>query len=269
MPNMAKATGTLLEEILVRRLERVREARLLRPPDSLERAAAARTDFRSFAGAVAAGGLKIIAEMKRSSPSAGVLRREYDCAGIARAYEAAGAAALSVLTEEDYFAGALDDLGGARAAVRLPVLRKDFIVDEYQVYESAAGGADALLLIVAALEDRLLQHLIQRAGRLGLAALVEVHTDGELQRALDAGARIVGVNNRNLKTLEVDLETSFRLRSRIPSSCLAVSESGIRSGADLRKLAEAGYHAALIGEHFMRARDPGEALARLLAEGSQ
>lgn len=266
---MEKAAETFLDVIVARRLERVREARLLRPPDSLERAAAARADFRSFADAIGGGGLKIIAEMKRSSPSAGVLRCEYDCGGIARAYESAGAAALSVLTEGDYFAGSLDDLQDARAAVRLPVLRKDFIVDEYQVYESAEGGADALLLIVAALEDRALRHLIERASSLGLAALVEVHTDGELERALDAGARIVGVNNRNLKTLEVDLETSYRLRSRIPSSCLTVSESGIRNGADLRKLSEAGYHAALIGEHFMRARDPGEALAGLLADGGQ
>lgn len=266
---MSEATGTLLDEILARRLERVHEAQRLRSRVSLERAAAARTDFRSFEGAIAGGGLRVIAEMKRASPSAGVLRSEYDCGGIARAYEAAGAAALSVLTAEDYFAGSLDDLGEARAAVRLPVLRKDFIVDEYQVYESVAGGADALLLIVAALEDSALRHLIQRTGSLGLAALVEVHTEEELDYALDAGARIVGVNNRNLKTLDVDLETSLRLRARIPSNCLAVSESGIRSGADLRRLAAAGYHAALIGEHFMRADDPGDALARLLAEGSQ
>lgn len=266
---MAKATGTVLDEILARRLKRLREAQRLHSQASIESAAATRTDFRSFADAIAGVGVKVIAEMKRASPSAGVLRSEYDCGGIARAYEGAGAAALSVLTEADCFAGSLDNLGEARAAVRLPVLRKDFIVDEYQVYESVAGGADALLLIVAALGDSALRRLIERASRLGLAALVEVHTDEELDRALDAGAPIIGVNNRNLKTLDVDLETSFKLRPRIPSHCLAISESGIRSGADLRRLAAAGYHAALVGEHFMRADDPGAALARLLAEGSQ
>jgi indole-3-glycerol phosphate synthase len=168
------------------------------------------------------------------------------------------------LTEKDFFGGSLQDLQEARGAVRLPVLRKDFILDPYQVYESVAAGADALLLIVAALSDEDLRKLLGLCDRLHIAALVEVHTAPELERALAAGARIIGVNNRNLRTLEVSLETSLRLRSKIPPGCLAVSESGIKTAADLHRLSEAGFNAALIGERFMTAPDPGQELAEML-----
>ncbi len=207
----------------------------------------------------------MIAEMKKASPSAGLLRDEYAPGALARDYEASGATALSVLTEEDYFQGSLDHLREARTAARLPVLRKDFIIHSYQVYESAARGADALLLIVAALANELLRELIELSQRLKVAALIEVHTENELRRALDAGAEIIGVNNRDLKTLEVKLETSLRLREKIPSRCLTVTESGIKTAADLKRLSAAGFHAALIGEWFMRSGDPGRALADLLA----
>lgn len=256
---------TILDEIIRARTKRVIEARRAVSLEAVAHAAALRTNFRSFGAALGAGGLQVIAEMKKASPSAGLLRREYDCGGIARAYEAAGAAALSVLTEEDYFQGSLDHLREARAAAGLPVLRKDFIVDEYQVYESIAAGADALLLIVAALADAALRALIALCGHLKIAALVEVHTEEELGRALEAGGRIIGVNNRSLKTLEVNLRTSFTLREKIPASCLAVTESGIHCAKDLQELSRAGFHAALIGEWFMRSNEPGRALTDLLA----
>lgn len=221
-------------------------------------------DFRGFKEAISADGLNVVAELKQASPSGGRLCEQYEPEAIARAYEAAGAAALSVLTEQDFFGGSLTHLREVRLASSLPLLRKDFIIDEYQVYETAASGADALLLIVAALSDEDLRRLLELAARLKLASLVEVHTEEEVERAVDAGAAIVGVNNRNLKTLEVNLETSFRLRPRIPAGCLAVSESGIQSAADLRRLAEVGYNAVLIGERFMTRPDPGKELADLL-----
>jgi indole-3-glycerol phosphate synthase len=264
---VAGAPTNLLSELLAARRRRVEQARAEVPLERHRRAAEARMERRDFAAALREPGLRIIAEMKQASPSRGVLRTDYRPRKIAQAYEAAGAAALSVLTEEEFFRGALNDLVDAREAVLLPVLRKDFILDAYQLWESAAAGADAVLLIVAALEASELGEFLELARRLRLEALVEVHDEEELARALDAGARIVGVNNRDLKTFELNLETSFRLRPRIPAECLAVSESGIGSSDDLRRLAEAGYHAALIGEHFMKAPDPGSELARLL-EGS-
>jgi indole-3-glycerol phosphate synthase len=169
-----------------------------------------------------------------------------------------------VLTEERNFLGSLDDLKKARAAVNLPVLRKDFIVDEYQIYESVAAGADALLLIVAALSDEDLRRFLELCQGLRIAPLVEIHDETELERALAAGARIIGVNNRDLKTLDVDLEISLRLRPKIPAGSIAVSESGIKSWEDLGHIAEAGYQAALIGERFMTVADPGAALREML-----
>ncbi|MGH9451258.1 MAG: indole-3-glycerol phosphate synthase TrpC [Terriglobia bacterium] len=263
---MQKTAGTILDEIVAARAERVRQARRSVPLEAVARTAASRTDFRSFSGSLSTGGLQVIAEMKRASPSAGLLRGQYDCRSIAQGYEAGGAAALSILTEEDYFQGSLTHLQEARGVVRLPVLRKDFIVDEYQVYESCAAGADALLLIVAALSRERLRNLLALSARLKVAALVEAHNEEELDGALDAGAELIGVNNRNLKTLEVNLETSLRLREKIPSGCVAVAESGIHSAEDLRNLAAAGFHAALVGEWFMRSSDPGRALAELLAD---
>lgn len=261
---MAESSPGVLDKILAARRKRLEEAQARVPQGRLEEAAAVRRDYRDFMGALSGQALRVIAELKRASPSRGLLRREYSCRELAQGCESAGAAALSVLTEEDFFLGSLADLEEARAAVHLPALRKDFILDAYQVFESAAAGADALLLIVAALGDRELRSLLELGHRLGLASLVEVHTAEELERAVAAGARIIGVNNRNLKTLEVDLETSFRLRAKIPRGCLAVSESGIRRPEDLRRLADAGFNAALIGERFMEASSPAGELAALL-----
>lgn len=210
------------------------------------------------------GQLNIIAEIKRASPSKGELRMEIEPAEVARAYAAGGAAAISVLTEEDYFRGSLADLRAVRAAVALPVLRKDFIFDEWQVYEAAAAGADALLLIVAALDDERLTRLRRLTeDELGMDALVEVHTLAELRRAETCGARIIGVNNRNLHTFEVSLATSVALLAARSTDALFVSESGLRTAAELRRLSALGCHAFLIGETLMRAADPAAALRDL------
>jgi indole-3-glycerol phosphate synthase len=206
----------------------------------------------------------LIAECKRRSPSRGVLAADYDPVAIARQYETGGAAALSVLTEPTFFDGALEHLAAVREAVGLPLLRKDFIVDEYQLLEARANGADAALLIVAALAQADLVRLQRRAWDLGLAALVEVHDDEELARAIDSGARIIGVNNRNLRTLAVDVAASRRLGARIPGGVVGVSESGLGSRADLEELAGQGYRAFLIGERFMTAPDRVRAISELL-----
>jgi indole-3-glycerol phosphate synthase len=205
--------------------------------------------------------INIIAEFKRKSPSKGEIRRAADPASMAKAYESGGAAAVSVLTEEDYFDGSLDDLRAVRQATSLPVLRKDFIFDEYQVYESAAAGADALLLIVAALDDPTLARLRRIAeDELGMDALVEVHTSEEMHRAVESGARAIGVNNRNLATFAVSLETSAQLAPGAADNDLLVSESGIESIADIRRLHDLGYRGFLIGERLMRADDPERVL---------
>ena len=208
--------------------------------------------------------VKIIAEFKRRSPSKGEIRRNADPAGIAKRYELGGAAAVSVLTEEDYFDGSLDDLRAVRQATSLPILRKDFVFDEYQVYESAAAGADALLLIVAALDDDTLARLRTiTEDELGMDALVEVHTEEELGRAMQAGARVIGVNNRDLSTFEVSLETSVQLASAAPKDTLLISESGIGSADDIERLRGLGYRGFLIGERLMRVDDPEELLVQL------
>ena len=207
--------------------------------------------------------LNVIAECKRRSPSRGVLAADYDPAQIAAAYARGGAAAISVLTEPTFFDGSLEHLAQVRRAVTLPLLRKDFVVDEYQLHEARANGADAVLLIVAALEQAQLVALGRRAAELGLAALVEVHEDGEVSRAVDAGARLIGVNNRNLRTLTVDVDASHRLASLIPASVVAVSESGLQSPAEIERLRSDGYRAFLIGERFMTDPDPARAIAEL------
>jgi indole-3-glycerol phosphate synthase len=257
-------TRTYLDEIMAACQQRLKEAQARIPLDQVQAAALARHERRDFAGALSGDGLCIIAELKKASPSRGLLRPDYRCRELAQGYEAAGAAALSVLTEGHFFQGSLTDLIDARDAVGLPVLRKDFIFDTYQVYESAAANADALLVIVAAVPDKVLRELIEVCDRLEITALVEVHTGKEVGRAVNAGASIIGVNNRDLETFEVTLETSLRLRDSIPSNCLAVSESGIKATADLLCLHEAGYDAVLIGEHFMAARDPGGELAAMI-----
>jgi indole-3-glycerol phosphate synthase len=206
----------------------------------------------------------IIAECKRRSPSRGVLRRAYDPVAIAASYERGGAVALSILTEPTFFDGALEHLNAVRLATELPLLRKDFIVDEYQLLEARAYGADAVLLIVAALSQSELRKLHHLAARLGLAALVEVHDADELDRAMEAGAEIVGVNNRNLRTLEVDTEVSRVIAARLRANVIAVSESGLRSSDDLVHLRSLGYRAFLIGETLMSAADPEAALRSIL-----
>jgi indole-3-glycerol phosphate synthase len=219
---------------------------------------------KDFAAALSRDRLNVIAELKKASPSRGVLRASFNPALLAPALEEAGAAALSVLTEPDFFQGGLEDLQLVGTLTGLPVLRKDFLFDLHQLYEARAAGADAFLLIVAILEPKELRRLLALGRELGMAALVEVHTADELKQALDAGAEIVGVNNRNLKTFEVSLETSLRLVEMIPEECVAVSESGLRSHEDLSGLRAAGFDAFLIGEHLMQAAEPGRALRQLL-----
>jgi indole-3-glycerol phosphate synthase len=209
---------------------------------------------------------RIIAECKRRSPSRGVLRAAYDPAAIAASYEEAGAAAISVLTEPAFFDGELDHLRAVRAAVGVPILRKDFVVTAYQIAEAADAGADAVLLIVAALEDAALKALMRAAAEYGLEALVEAHDETEIDRALAAGARIIGVNSRNLHTLEVDPGLPAALAARIPEGVIAVAESGIRDGRAIASLGAAGYRACLIGERLMASDDPGHALRALIAE---
>ena len=208
--------------------------------------------------------INVIAECKRRSPSRGVLRDDYDPVAIATGYAAAGAAAISVLTEPTFFDGSLEHLAAVRAAVGVPLLRKDFVVDEYQLFEARANGADAVLLIVAALDQPVLESLQARAWQLGLATLVEVHDRDELSRAIDSGARVIGVNNRNLRTLKVDVKASDELAARMPKGIVAVSESGLQSRADLERLAAAGYGAFLIGERFMTDPDPAAAIRLLI-----
>lgn len=260
-------TPDLLRTIVAATRRTVEVRREREPVAQLEaRAQDARPRGDRFEQALAAaGGANVIAECKRRSPSRGVLRKDYDPAAIASAYERAGAAAISVLTEPAFFDGAPEHLEAVRSAVTVPLLRKDFIVDEYQVVEAAALGADAVLLIVAALTDEELTRLRQKAEACGLAALVEVHDGEELDRALSAGAKIVGVNNRNLRTLDIDTRASEDLAPRLPREVVAVSESGLQSAGDLARMREAGYHAFLVGERFMTAPDPGAALAELLA----
>lgn len=261
-------TPDLLAAIVEATRTRVAAARAVESPEALARRASARRPRGpAFAAALRLGArINVIAECKRRSPSRGVLRAAYNPVAIAAGYARAGAAAISVLTEPMFFDGALDHLAAVRAAVEVPLLRKDFVVDEYQVLEAVAAGADAILLIVAALDDVALVELTREAAGRGLATLVEVHTDEELDRAFGAGARIIGVNNRNLKTLAVDVGLSERLAGRLPPEVTAVSESGLRSAADLARVAALGYQAVLVGERFMTTADPGAALASLLAE---
>ena len=205
----------------------------------------------------------IIAEIKKASPSQGILRAEFEAAALAREYQENGAAAISVLTDGPFFQGSLADLRAARQAVRLPALRKDFTLNEYHVVEAAANGADAVLLITAILDEKQIRDLRELAGAWGMAALIEVHSQPELKTALDAGAEIVGVNNRNLKTFEVTLETSVRLAEDIPDGVLKISESGIHSREDIQRLEQAGFHAFLVGEHLLKSASPGTALRAL------
>lgn len=254
-------------EAIVAATRRIVAVRREREPDAeLEaRASQRQPQTGRFEEAISARNrVNIIAECKRRSPSRGVLRANYDPLTIAASYERAGAAALSVLTEPTFFDGSLEHLCTVRETVRLPLLRKDFIVDSYQLLEARANGADAVLLIVAALGESELRTLLSAARAFGLAALVEVHDELETDRALEAGAEIIGVNNRNLRSLEVDVHLSERVAARIPPTVVAVSESGLKAADDLARLQQLGYRAFLIGERFMTAADPGAALSDLL-----
>jgi len=247
----------VLAEIIGKKRERVAAAKERAPLEQVRSSAKP----HAFRAALRADGINIIAEFKRRSPSKGVIRPDANLKEIVQGYEAGGAVGISVLTEEDYFDGSLDDLKTVKTIVDLPVLRKDFIVEDYQVYESATAGADALLLIVAALDDESLLRLRRIAeDELGMDALVEVHTSEEMKRATACGATLIGVNNRDLRTFEVSLQTSLSLAREAPPEALLISESGLHSPDDLQRLREAGYHGFLIGETLMRADKPAEAL---------
>jgi indole-3-glycerol phosphate synthase len=231
----------------------------------MERRANAREPRRGvFKAALERQGVNVIAECKRRSPSRGVLKADYDPAAVARGYQRAGAAAISVLTEPAFFDGHLDHLVAVRRATNVPILRKDFIVDRYQILEARAAGADAILLIVAGLTPAALEELHRIATDAGLGVLVEIHDVAELPIAIGAGASIVGVNNRNLRTLAVDTDVSRRAAELIPDGVIAVAESGLKTGEDVKRLKAAGYDAFLIGERFMTTDDPGAALGDLL-----
>ncbi|HEY2117554.1 MAG TPA: indole-3-glycerol phosphate synthase TrpC [Candidatus Acidoferrum sp.] len=257
-------TNTVLDRILEARRASVDHRKRVLPETALKYGVKAAPPVRDFAAALSRDGFNVLAELKPASPSRGVIRDPFDAIELAKSVEAAGAVALSVLTEEDFFHGSLKNLRDARKNVALPILRKDFIFDPWQVWESRANDADSFLLIVAALGDIQLSELLALGRELGMEPLVEVHTREELQRALTAGARIVGVNNRDLKTLTVRMDTSFQLIAEIPDTCIVVCESGLRSHEDLAKLRAAGFDAFLIGEHLMLSADPGAALLQLL-----
>jgi len=265
---MTHATADILSAIVAATRTRVDAAKARESWAALEGRALLRTpNPAGFREAISrTDRVNVIAECKRRSPSRGVLRVAYDPVDVARGYEQAGAAALSVLTEPGFFDGSLAHLQAVSDVASIPRLRKDFIVDEYQVLEARAAGADAALLIVAALSDGELRHLMWTVAQVGLAALVEVHDTVECDRALAAGARILGVNNRNLRTLEMNRDVSRLVARQLPSDVVAVSESGLRTPGDLRGLLDLGYCAFLIGERFMTEPDPGAALGELLRQ---
>ncbi|MBM4242412.1 MAG: indole-3-glycerol phosphate synthase TrpC [Deltaproteobacteria bacterium] len=258
-------TPDILTQILRHEEQVVASARAARPVQDLRGDPAFALERRSLRQALAGHRPSVIAECKRRSPSKGVLREPYDPVAIALGYAAAGAAAISVLTNERFFGGSLDDLRAVRANVPVPVLRKDFVIDEYQLDEARAAGADAVLLIVAALPVARLGALYRAARERGLDVLTEVHDEAELEIALGIGAGIVGVNNRNLRTFVTDLAVSERIARLVPEGTVLVAESGLRDGADLARLQRSGIQAFLIGEAFMTAPVPGEALAAMLA----
>lgn len=262
-------SGTILEEILSHKREEVARRASRTPRAAVERAAEDAPPPRDFAEALRGGDVRLIAEVKRRSPSKGDIRPDLDPAAVAQAYERAGAAAVSVLTDEHYFGGSLDDLRAVRHAVDLPVLRKDFIVDAYQVAEARSAGADAILLIAAALSKAQMRDYRLLAEEWGMAALVEVHGADELEAALQSGARIVGINNRDLATFSVDLAVTERLAGAVPADLVLVAESGIASRADVQRLAAWGVDAILVGEMLARREHPGEAAAQLVGVPSR
>lgn len=259
----------ILRKILARKREEVAENAWLRPVAVLQKQAAAMPPARGFVSAIrtriATGKPAVIAEIKKASPSKGLLRENFDPAAIARSYERHGATCLSVLTDRDFFQGDDTHLQQARAACSLPVLRKDFTIDPYQVYEARALGADCILLIVAALADDQLRELTVLAGKIGLDVLVEVHNASELERALTLNAPLIGINNRDLRTFEVRLETTLDLLGLIPKNRIVVTESGMHTPADVARMRQHEVNAFLVGEAFMKAEEPGDRLKRLFA----
>ncbi len=253
-------TGTILDRILAHKLDEIAAAQRVRPLAAVIAAARAAPPARPFAAALRRETVALVAEVKRASPSKGLLAADFDPAAVGAVYAAGGAACISVLTDERFFQGSLACLQDVRAAVQVPLLRKDFTLDPYQVYEARAAGADAVLLIAAALADGALAELHALALELGLAALVEVHDAGELERALRLGARLVGVNNRDLKTFHVDLETTARLAALIPAEVTLVAESGLASAEDVRRMGAVGADAVLVGEALMKAADMAAAV---------
>jgi indole-3-glycerol phosphate synthase len=257
-----------LDQIVAATRRNLAEARASADIPQLEKRAQSHVP-RGFRRGLASGkerGWAVIAELKKASPSRGLIREHFDAETLAKELEDAGASALSVLTNVEFFQGSLENLQRASAQVKVPCLRKDFIVDELQILEARANGADAVLLIVAALSQAELIRLARSAGNWDLDVLCEVHDRDELQRAMDAGCDLIGVNSRDLRTFKVDLKTAFRLSELMPANVLAVAESGIHTGADMARLRAAGYRAFLIGESLMKADSPGEALRKLLAE---
>lgn len=255
---------TLLEKIVASKIEEVAQRKRTNPLSALDDTAA--TTPRDFAAALSRPGLSVIAELKRKSPSKGSIRRDLDPPAVARSYELCGAAAISVLTDAEFFGGFLEDLTVAGNAVSIPVLRKEFIVDPYQIHESRHAGADAVLLIVRILEAGKLAEFLGLCDELNLAALTEVHNRLELDTAVESGARIIGINNRNLDTLEVDTEVAHRLRSAVPSDRIVVAESGIRDSGEIERLRQADFDAILVGESLLSSEDPGAKLCELIGE---
>lgn len=258
---------TILDKIVATKWGEIAAAKAARPEAEVRRAAEYAPPPRNFFAALAAPGpIKLIAEVKKASPSVGLIRAGFDPVAIAKIYESHGAACVSVLTDESYFQGHLDYLRAVRAAIGLPCLRKDFILDSYQLYEARAAGADAVLLIAECLDDCNLRKLFNEAVALGLTPLVELYDPDNLNRVFDAGATLIGVNNRNLHTFEVDLDHTIRLRQRVPDQCVLVGESGIRTHADVQRLEAAGVDAILVGEQLMAQPDIGQAVDALLGK---
>jgi indole-3-glycerol phosphate synthase len=256
--------GTFLEEITRARIPEIAGASRKWPAEAIRPALDRAPTTRSLRRSLMRKSPAVIAELKKASPSAGLLRPDFDPLKLGRELEDAGAAALSVVTEPRYFQGTLEHIAVLRWSVGVPILRKDFIVDSYQVLEARHAGADSVLLIAALLDDRLLRRLREETEALGMEALVEVHSADELGRALRSGATIVGVNNRDLRTLQISLDVSFELAKQFPREILAISESGIRTADDIRRLSDAGYRGFLVGEQLMRSASPGAALASVV-----
>ena len=258
---------TILDRIVAEKRQEIETARTARPESDLRNALSAAPPVRDFFSPLAAAGpIRLIAEVKKASPSAGIIRPDFNPTEIAQTYESHGATCISVLTDRPFFQGRLEYLTAIRSRVGLPLLRKDFILDSYQLVEARVAGADAVLLIAECLEPQILETLLRETTALGMTPLVELYDPANLTTVLDAGAKLIGVNNRNLKTFDVDLDHTLRLRDRVPKECVLVGESGIRTRADVERLEAAGVQAILVGESLMRESDIGAAVDQLLGQ---